>query len=160
LNVLGSILGQLCLQTPDAIELVRDLFDSSLAPSGIRRRPDHISLQTIIYSLLEKHRASVLIDAIDECKDREILLSFLSDLVAGPLHVNVIVTGRDETDIRKGLVLYRRVTLESRSRELAKDISLYVRSRIQDEPGFSWLSDVIKTEIEERLTKTEDDPHM
>jgi len=153
-------LGQLCLQTSDAIELVRGLFDSSLAPSGIRRRPDHISLQTIICSLLEKHRTSISIDAIDECKDRDVLLSFLSDLVAEPLHVNVIVTGRDETDVRKGLALYKRIALESRSMELAKDISLYVRSRIEGEPGFSWLSDSIKTEIQERLTETEDDPHM
>ena len=101
---------------------------------------------------MSEHQVIILLDALDECDERTDLVSFLSDLRHESLHTRIIFTSRDEKDIRNAFKEMPRLCLESQSREIARDISLYVRTRLDTDPELLWLNSHVKAEIWQKLT--------
>ena len=153
LNLAGSLLAQICFKLgsfPAALNEAFERSKMSASPYGKR-----INLGTIIEMLIEltsQHRVTILVDALDECERREDLLDFLCKLARQGGHLNILVSSRDETDIRDTLSDFPRMRLESASACLDRDIDYYINYRLGHEPDFKWLKQTFKQTIRERLS--------
>ncbi len=98
-------------------------------------------------------RTYIILDALDECPERDELLEFLKEAVEWKLvGLHVLVTSRPMKDIEVALdtVSARRVCLQSQLVNL--DIETYIRSRLRDDKALAWPPSV-QREIEHRLTE-------
>jgi hypothetical protein len=152
LNVVGSIIAQLCSQLstiPDALDLA---FDQSTKVSGQATRPDLALLEAILVSLGTASDILLVIDALDECNKREDILSVLVNVGRKSPRTKVLVTSRNELDICKALSCFPRIHLEHRWRDVSEDINIYVKNRLDSDIKLKWLKDSIKIDIEQTLT--------
>jgi len=80
--------------------------------------------------LTSQHRVAILVDALDECKRRQDILKLFWCLGkrGGPL--NVLLSSRDEADIRETLSDFPRMRLEAVSDYLDRDIDCYIDYRL------------------------------
>ena len=108
---------------------------------------------TALLSTLDglKH-AYIIIDALDECSEREKLLEQISDIAGrkiGKLHI--LLTSRKEWDIKTALdpILTGSVSIESA--KVDSDIRLYVCRRLENDPRLKDWPDTVKLEIENSL---------
>jgi hypothetical protein len=150
LNVLGSIIAQLCLQLNEFPSSLEEA--SRFGPGGNQRPPDFTLLVDTFWTISHEHQIIILLDALDECDERADLVSFLSDPQHGSLQTRIIVTSRDEKDFRNAFGKMPRLCLESQSRQIASDISLYVQTRLNTNPELFWLNSHVKAEIQQKLT--------
>jgi hypothetical protein len=90
------------------------------------------TLCSILKKCLEfQQRNFVILDALDECNDREELLHFLVELSKSESSsLNLLMSSRRETDIQKQLDHLPQITLAEASN--AHDINLYIQSRLQE----------------------------
>ncbi len=97
--------------------------------------------------------AYIILDALDECPERDELLEFLKKLAEWRLdRLHVLVTSCRLTEIDEALdsVGARRVALQSQL--VDPDIETYVRSRLHVDKALKWPSNV-QEEIEECISK-------
>ncbi len=142
---------QLCSQSTVAFRELEELYKhhdkGRQAPSS--REMDKALLRV----LTALPQAYVILDALDECPEREELLDFLravAERKSDQLHL--LVTSRPLPDIEEALdcVDARRIAL--RNDLVDHDIKTYVRARILADKALQWPSDV-QDEIEKRLTE-------
>lgn len=122
-------LSQHCIQSPTAL---LNLFSTHL--NG-QRQPSSDELLQVLRQLIQDFSASfIVLDALDECTEREeLLLPILEEIARWRLeNLHVIVTSRYEADILSSLGCLipdnSRVPLESK--EVDPDITSYVRHRL------------------------------
>ena len=96
----------------------------------------------------------ILLDALDECTDREDLLEFIEALMKWNVHdLHVLATSRKENDIAMSLEPLVTCQLCIQSALVDADICVHVRERLSHDPKLKkWPVDVQK-EIEAALTK-------
>ncbi len=150
-QVLRSLLVQLCSQSTVAFRVLEELYNHH--DKG-RRMPNSLEVDKALSRVLTAlPRAYIILDALDECTEREELLDFLKAVADWKLdQLHVLVTSRQLPDIEEALDLVnsRRVALQS---ELVdQDIKTYVHTRILADKSLQWPSDV-QDEIEKRLTE-------
>jgi len=99
-------------------------------------------------------RIYVVIDALDESKDRERLLEVLIKILeAGNLcTVQLLVTSRKELDIERA-ILPLSTSLSLSNPYVDEDIRTYIKSYLSQNRRFSMWPDDLKTEIEKALVK-------
>ncbi|KAL0265346.1 hypothetical protein SLS55_001311 [Diplodia seriata] len=105
---------------------------------------------------------NIVLDALDECKDRKTLLKLLENIYDKSARnrerrlLHVLVTSRSEEDIRSSLMkhLDDKHSVKLEKRLVAKDIRAFVHDQIRTDPGFEhWKKDEEAfEEIEETLT--------
>lgn len=77
----------------------------------------------------------IVLDALDECTDREDLLTFLCDSVNSKLTgLCVMATSRREKDIEEHLRPIANYNIDIQSAVVDKDIEVYVRDRLAIDP--------------------------
>lgn len=103
----------------------------------------------------------LVIDALDEFgrdDERAELLTLLSEFKAWKIpHLHVLVTSRDEVDIRKelsSLVTIPGVPIQNK--KVQEDVRIHVRSQLEKHPDLVKWSIRIQDEIEEALVKGAD----
>jgi hypothetical protein len=145
--MVGSLVAQLCSQSgwcPKELELA---FDRSSNIAGQKKRPSFSVLQEALQAFATHNKVILLIDALDECDGRKDFLEFISSLAKTMQNVNILVTSRDEPDIREALHCFARLRMESRLEEMNLDIRYYIDSRLQSESKLQWLNSSVKTDI-------------
>jgi hypothetical protein len=151
LNVVGSIVAQLCVQLDAFPDSLDHAFDQSTKVPGPQTRPDLLLLKDVLVSIGDENKVMLVIDALDECNNRAELLSVLVDLQQRSKHINLLVTSRNEADINQAFLSFPRLRLENRSRDVSNDINSYMRKRLNEETKFKWLNDSVKADIEHSL---------
>jgi hypothetical protein len=153
LNLAGSLLAQICFKIgsfPAALDEAFERSKMSASPYGKRT-----NLGTIIEILIEltcQHRVTILVDALDECERRQDILEFFQMLGRQGSRLNILVSSRDEADIREALSDFPRMRLEAASACLDRDIEYYINYRLCHDPDFKWLKQSFKQTIRERLS--------
>jgi hypothetical protein len=145
--MIGSLVAQLFSQfgwCPEELELA---FDRSSNIAGQRRGPSLSVLQQALQAFARNSTVILLIDALDECGSRKDALDFISSLTKTMQNVNVLITSRDELDIREALHSFARLRMESRLEEMNLDIRFYIDSRLQSDSKLQWLNSSVKTDI-------------
>lgn len=147
----GSLVAQLCsqFQYPQELALA---FNESQRP-GHKQPPSWELLKRTILYFAGDRKVTLLVDALDECEDREQALAFLSRLQGDKFQISVIVTSRDEADIERAFHLFPRLRLENRRSDVDKDIKSYIDRRLEVDPGLKNLSLSVKSDI--RLSLSE-----
>ena len=150
-NVIGSLVAQLCSQVgryPDELEIA---YDRSSNMPGQRRRPSLSVLQHVLQVFAEKGKLILLVDAVDECNCRKDIIEFISSLTQTIQHVNILITSRDELDIREAFHVFTRVRMENQLENMDGDIRNYIDSRLQSDPKLQWLNPSIRATIASSL---------
>lgn len=150
-NVIGSLVAQLCSQVgwyPEELELA---YDRSSNTAGQKRRPTFSVLQQALEVLAKDGKLILLVDAIDECNCRKDLIELICRLTQTIQQVKILITSRDELDIREAFHVFARVRMESRLEDMDRDIRDYINSRLQSDPKLQWLNASIRATIASSL---------
>jgi hypothetical protein len=134
-------------------ERLLDLYEMH---SKSRVRPSLQALLDLLANVLEGpnglRRTYIIVDAVDECTDREDLLAGLNALQSlSDLKVNILVASRGENDIKDafdGLP-----SLLIKESDIASDVELYVLSEMEKRKSLKGKPDVVKSRIKSALVK-------
>ncbi|KAL4990295.1 purine and uridine phosphorylase [Aspergillus falconensis] len=156
-KLLRSLIAQLYSRCENTREELNKLFSS--CEDG-HRQPTYESLFTTFIQMANYvSKIQIVIDALDECKTRKDLLSWMEDLArSGHTGLHFLVTSRKEEDIESELKrwLHQGDIISIQQDPVNRDIQLYVYRRLQNDRGFErWrtapaVQDEIKTELMEK----------
>jgi hypothetical protein len=140
---------QLCWQLhyPEDLLLA---YKDSLNP-GRRRRPSWETLKKALLWFSQNHRILLLIDALDECENREELLRTLCEIRELKTNINILVTSRPEADIEDAFKLAPRLRIEDREVEVNTDIQSYIEHRLESDSNLKKLPTHVKADIKDAL---------
>lgn len=113
-------------------------------PSCALRRKNDKTLETILATLddLLKQQAKtyLVIDALDECPEehgkRHTLLNGVSDLLGKHDNLHVIMTSRDQKDIREAMRSNQATSIRLSEENINADIQLFVERRLERDIDF------------------------
>ena len=150
-NLYRSLLAQLSAQQPSIPPEVQDLYDTSKTQSYT---PKLEKIARTLFSVLEHHfdRVYIMIDALDECGERALLLEHLQKLASVKAKKwNVLLTSRREQDIEIEIddVVTCRVGIQTE--DTWQDVRALIRSRIRQDPRLRRRPAAVKQRIEVAL---------
>lgn len=120
-----------------------------------QRQPTTEALLEILRELVEDHQSVfLLIDALDECNERDELLSTLNLIAGWRLGMHILVTSRRESDIVETLSQIGPNNVSIQSTLVNNDIRAYVQERLNNDPKLRrhWKkNELIRDEIETTL---------
>jgi len=154
IKMLRSLVLQLFLMHGSIPEPLASLFKS--CQNGAKP-PQTQDLQTLFKALIESsEKTFIVLDALDECEDREELLDFLETALAWASEkLNVLVTSRKlkEFDDFFGDHLQEKNRLSIQNRRVDEDICSYVHGKIHQDRRFRrWQRHPkVQEEIQTRL---------
>ena len=146
-----SQLSQQCDKIPTTLEA---LFSSC---GNGQRQPSLDALLEVLYQMLLAFPQSyIVLDALDECADRAVLMGLLERIAGWRLeNLHILVTSRREQDIENSLksIIDEQSTICLESKLVDRDINKYVCQRLSNDKGLKkWQKDPdIMHEIEARL---------
>lgn len=153
LNLAGSLLAQICLKLryfPASLEAAFDRFKASGSP--YERRTNLGTITEVLMEIASRYRVTILVDGLDECERRRDILGFFRRLGTNGSLLNILVSSRDETDIREALSDFPRMRLEAASACLDYDIDNYIAYRLGHNREFKWLKQSFRLTIQDRLS--------
>ena len=162
-SLLRSLMAQLVKQTsilPKALDHLRrqDFIDTRY---GTREQmhaesvtqPSLLELSTILYDSLEElDHVYIILDALDECDEREKLLFIVKQLFyskAGKIHV--LVTSRSDTHLEEHLTPMITARLLVESSLIEPDIRSYIQEQLHDNPKLRRWPQKVQERIEAAL---------
>lgn len=148
LNILGSLVAQLCSQTGYTCVELDLAFEHSRHSN---KRPSVTLLRDVLCSLSVSRKVVLLIDAVDECVQRQELLSSMTYLQSMGENISVFLTSRNELDIQDALLSFKVVQLESWKSQVDSDIKAYINHRLLNDQRLGRLKRSVREEIRERL---------
>ena len=152
IKVVGSLVAQLCSQIGSYPVELETAFEASQRRSGPQRPPSFSVLLAVLQSLSRLHPIILLVDAIDECDGRRDLLDFLASLQHSTQRISILVTSRDEVDIRDTLSSFTHVRLETYVKDVDQDIRSYVEHRLTSDSRLRKLQSSLKADIKDSLS--------
>ncbi|PGH09919.1 hypothetical protein AJ79_05535 [Helicocarpus griseus UAMH5409] len=149
-NLLRSLITQISTQsddTPKSLEgLYRDCFDGGKPPTTD-------ALLKTLRNLISDCDTYILLDAMDECAERQALLRIINTMVSwNSNNLHLLMTSRKEKDIEDAIKNICDVTISLQSAVVDSDIQLHVRQQLQDR-HWQKFSEEIRGEIENALIK-------
>jgi len=149
-NLVRSLIEQFSNQsasTPDALE---NLYSRHQNGS---RQPSADSLMSTLQDILQGfQQAYIVLDALDECSERDDLLSLIEEIVGwklGTLHI--LATSRKEQEIEDCLSSLVSNQINIQSTVVDADIRIHVRDRLQKDRKLRKWSAEAQLEIEAAL---------
>jgi Cdc6-like AAA superfamily ATPase len=154
-NLFRSIFSQLCQQCVTFPDPVKTLYESC-ASSRPKREPSSTEILIAIQDMIKAFPSCFLVlDALDECGDREIVLRMLQDLHSQMDNLHILVTSRKKRDIELAVesFLDEDFRVDLQTAVVDEDIRLYVQQRWANGIEFKrWKSnEMVQREVEEAL---------
>ncbi|KDR77783.1 hypothetical protein GALMADRAFT_413024, partial [Galerina marginata CBS 339.88] len=130
---------------------------------GDHQQPSVIQLQNVLRDILDGlSPAYIVIDALDECTDREKTLSWLSKLVSDtnrtPENLHIVVTSRPERDIEKVFRMFDPHSIDIGEATANQDILKYLA--LQMESKFTEYDENTREIIESGLRERADGSYV
>ena len=151
-SLLRSLIAQFSDQAPSTPEVLQQLYSRC---QSSRHGPDSDDLTATLQCIVQEFQhAYIIIDALDECTERELLLELVEKVVdwkSSTLHILVI--SRQEREIEDSLILRCRHTMALQDSVVARDIEIHVCEKLQNEPKLKKWPPKVQAEIKEKLTK-------
>jgi len=146
-NLYGSLLAQIL--DLNFNELPEDI--AAYHQKNKSRNPYEFELRDMLmHTLAIVPATTIVIDALDECQNRQDLLEGLLDLHKSYDQVRLLVTSREESDIKQ---VFSGVTqLWIQAEMTASDIALFVEEEVEHQPKLKRLKPATKTEIIKTIT--------
>jgi hypothetical protein len=134
-HFLGWAISQLCRQLKKIPIEVHQLYEGGVRPSMKQLRQLLVSVCKLF------PRVYLLIDALDESKNRSTLLKLLSDVRAEFQNVQILATSREELDIKLALGPLS-VELSLSNKYIDKDIKTYLVQQLRPGKFHGWSKDL------------------
>ena len=154
-KLICSLILQLSLRQSDNPKALERLY---VRNDEGEQQPNVDELVTTLRDILETPLETyIILDALDECVDRQELLKLVQDLVdwkIGSLHV--LVTSRKETEIEMALAPLCTGQISVHDAQDNRDIELYIDERLKSDPKLRMWPLNIRQEINKKL---KDDAH-
>ena len=149
-SCLCSLLVQLIGRAPKALVSLKQLF---AAHDNGRSTPSRGSLlEAFRQALVDVGLVYLILDALDECMNRSILLQGLEEIRRwGIPSLHILSTSRKETDIEDHLIKLAACQVCLEESVLNSDIRSFVQGQIQKDPKLLNLPSDIRGEIETTL---------
>lgn len=145
-SMLRSVLSQLLCQQGALSDQFRALYS---AHQDGTQAPSESDLRVALSSVLETTRVYIILDALDECCQRNVVLDFISSLNRQQTaKVNIMAVSRKEYDIELVLndISHFKVCVESALVDV--DIRLHVQGQLKTDSKLKRLPEDVKKEIE------------
>lgn len=151
-NMLNSILVQLFDCTLETFKIIEQFYHSH---SRGRTSPTIQESRGAIRQIIDRSSSVYLIiDALDECGDRRILLECLEDVRHWKQdNLHILVTSRRETDIEDCLSVITTDKISLEDSVVDGDILSYVQYHLHHDKDLSKWPENVRTEIEKALTE-------
>ncbi len=149
-GMLRSLILQLCVCQSQLHFSVHELYKE--CGDGNQQPTLQGLVKALLFLFTTSHRTYVVLDALDECSEREELLNTISQIVQSSSgEVNIFVTSRNERDISEGLegVIDVKINLEASTVDV--DIELHVRKSLENDKKLKQWKPLIKQEMLEAL---------
>ena len=122
-NFLRSVIIQLLVYRQDIPIDIQSLYDSCRG-----NQPTRDALITTLLSLLKtSSRTYIMIDALDECCERDEMVDLLKHLILSSDSMNLLITSRKEQDIIMNLQCHIDIVICIQSAKVNADVDLYIR---------------------------------
>ncbi|KAI9794892.1 MAG: hypothetical protein M1816_003022, partial [Peltula sp. TS41687] len=150
-NMLRSVIAQFSREGATLPGAVQTL----LQYKGKAQEPNEQTLvQTLSSVFKEGGEYYVILDALDECAERENLLKIVSELAShGRSNLHMLFTSRREQDIKEELDHIATEAVPIQNAKVDKDITLHVRRCLEEDRKLKKWPDSIKHEIETSLVE-------
>ena len=151
-GVLNSVILQISWQNIEALELLKDLYN--VHSRGLSR-PNLKDLKLALRQMIERSKSLyIIVDALDECLERQDLLQFLSELRSwNSANTHVFVTSRKEEDIKDVLNPLATHQIPLEESVIQEDIATYVKHHVQNDYRLSKWTENVRNDIENALLK-------
>jgi hypothetical protein len=150
-NLLRSLIAQFLDRAPRIPDALDRLYS---ACTSNHRDPDLDDLTQVLMHIVQDHpQVYIIIDALDECAEREVVLTLLTDIVSwksSTLHT--LVTSRKEGEIEECLLPLCWRTVALQESVVAGDIEIHIRRRLQKDSRLRKWPKKVQEEIEAALT--------
>jgi hypothetical protein len=96
--------------------------------------------------------AYIVVDALDECMEREAVLELLHDVMgfdSGSLHV--LITSRNEQEIGDSLARHPHKDVDLVETVVAEDIAIHVRKQLENDLKLKKWPEKVRADIQESL---------
>jgi hypothetical protein len=119
---------------------------------GRQNRPKSVDLVATAYTLLQQfHNSYIILDALDECKEREEILKLMEDMFGWRLGLHILFTSRREKDIEDTLRYLVTDQICIQNAVVDADIHVHICEKLRnDKKLMKWPENVHK-EIEKKL---------
>ena len=151
-NLIRSFIVQLsaqCLDLPKSLQLAY-----SQSQNG-QNQPTTEDMKRLLRQLLKSFNSTyILLDALDECTDREELLEIINAIMSWNIQgLQVLATSRKENDIATSLEPLVTSQLCMQSALVEADIRVHILERLSNDPKLKKWPVHVQEEIERALTK-------
>ena len=149
-NLHRSLLAQFTAQRPTIPPEVQDLYDTAKTQSY---GPKLEKITHTLFSVL-KHfdRVYIMIDALDECSERSLLLQHIQDLISVKAkNWNILLTSRREQEIETELDDLVTCRVGIQTEDTWQDVRALIRSRLRQDPRLRKRPLAVKQKIEVAL---------
>lgn len=145
-TALRSLLLQLIEDSPARLQDLEQLYRD--AGNG-SREPYDDNLQTLLEKVVSQNQSKyIVLDALDECSDREPLLAFISSLITSSHPgLRILVTSRRERDIEESLKALTDYSINIQTSIVDQDIRTYVMDRVEKDTKLRKWPDEVRKEI-------------
>lgn len=145
-TAIRSLLFQFAQQAANGLQDLEQLYQK--CRSG-EQQPAEDAIQSLLRNTIDKIDFKyVVLDALDECTDREVLLTFIYDLLNGKLEgLLVMATSRRERDIEEQLRPIADYNINIQSAVVDKDIKVYVQNRLATDFKLKKWPESVRNEI-------------
>ena len=145
-NMIGSLVGQLCYQSGIFPIELEEAFQQVHNTVG-HQKPALQLLRQVLEDFASRSHVVLLIDALDECLQRQEAVDFISDLQKTRSSLSILITSRDDVEMQAGLYLFTHMRIEGHLVEVNQDVESYIKYRLWSERRLQWLNDCVKDDI-------------
>jgi ankyrin repeat domain-containing protein 50 len=140
------LLFQFAQQSSDSLRGLEQLYQR--CGSG-QQQPAEDTIHSLLQEVMKPIKSKyIVLDALDECTDREDLLTFICDLTNSKVDgLRVMATSRRERDIEVQLRETVDYNINIQSVVVDEDIQIYVRDRLETDNKLKKLPQSIHKEI-------------
>ena len=149
---LRSVIVQICACRHDFITNVQSVFDKC---NHGTQQPNEDVLVEILLALLQGRRTFLFVDALDECTERSQMAQLLKRLIGSVTDLSLLITSRQEQDIKAELQDPMDLILSIQSAEVKVDVELYVRKALEKDSNLKCCRK-IKDEVISKLVEGAD----
>jgi hypothetical protein len=145
-KAIRSLLFQFAQQGSDVVEKLERLYQT--CRNGQQQPAEDVFPLMLREAIAHPGEKYIVLDALDECTDREGLLTFLRELVGSkPRDLRVLATSRREKDIEDELSSVADHNINIQSTIVDADIRVYIRDRMATDTKLRKWPDSVQNEI-------------
>jgi hypothetical protein len=141
-----SLLFQVALLQHDHLHRLEELYQK--CDNGHKQPAEDVILSLFRDATASAGNIYIVLDALDECADREELLTLLNELITSKQpSLHVLATSRREKDIEDQLSRIARYNVNIESAVVDEDIRVYVRDRLDTDARLKKWPAAVQEEI-------------